>query len=144
MDIERIEKGLLNNTYWNQIICIMDRIDTRDVELAFDELMKELKKLKDLNSLVDAYKDTVDSLSLKVEALTEQMEVFYQSAREHDNQVNNLYQGYVDKAEEIAKAIDQGKEELKRRRRSSMHLTIVILLLSVVACLGIAHLIFIV
>lgn len=122
----------------------MDRIDTRDVELAFDELMKELKKLKDLNSLVDAYKDTVDSLSLKVEALTEQMEVFYQSAREHDNQVNNLYQGYVDKAEEIAKAIDQGKEELKRRRRSSMLLTIVILLLSVVACLGIAHLIFIV
>jgi hypothetical protein len=32
----------------------METIDTHEIELAFDELMKELNKLKDLNNLVDA------------------------------------------------------------------------------------------
>ena len=80
----------------------MNSIDTHDVELAFDELMRELSKLKDLNNLVDAYKDNIDSLSSKVKVLTELIESFYNSAKEHEDQVNNLYKSYVDKAEDIS------------------------------------------
>lgn len=120
----------------------MDRIDTHDVEVAFDELMKELSKLKDLNNLVDAYKDNIDTLSTKVKGLTEQIESFYNSAKEHDTQVNLLYKGYVEKAEQISAELEKRKQEFKEIGRRNMVLSIVSLVLSLLACVGLAFLIF--
>ena len=120
----------------------MDRIDTRDVELAFDELIKELKKLKDLNSLVDAYKDTVNSLSIKIRDLTEQIETFYISAKNHDDLVNGLYQEYVAKASEISNTLDDSRDELKRMENRSFLFKITVLVLLALTCVGIAYLVF--
>ena len=80
----------------------MNHIDTHDVEVAFDELIKELSKLNDLNNLVDAYKDNIDTLSTKIERVADQIQSFYNSAREHESSVNLLYKGYVYKAEQIS------------------------------------------
>ena len=120
----------------------MDRIDTHDVEVAFDELMKELSKLKDLNNLVDAYKDNIDTLSTKVKGLTEQIESFYNSAKEHDSQVNLLYKGYVEKAEQISAELEKRKQEFKEIGRRNMVLNIFSLVLALLACAGLAFLIF--
>lgn len=120
----------------------MDRIDTHDVEVAFDELMKELSKLKDLNNLVDAYKDNIDTLSTKVKGLTEQIESFYNSAKEHDSQVNLLYKGYVEKAEQISAELEKRKQEFKEIGRRNMVLSIFSLVLALLACAGLAFLIF--
>ena len=120
----------------------MDRIDTHDVEVAFDELMKELSKLKDLNNLVDAYKDNIDTLSTKIKGLTEQIESFYNSAKEHDSQVNLLYKGYVDKAEQISAELEKRKQEFKEIGRRNMVFNIISLILALLACAGMAFLIF--
>lgn len=120
----------------------MDRIDTHDVEVAFDGLMKELSKLKDLNNLVDAYKDNIDTLSTKVKGLTEQIESFYNSAKEHDSQVNLLYKGYVEKAEQISAELEKRKQEFKEIGRRNMVLSIFSLVLALLACAGLAFLIF--
>lgn len=120
----------------------MDRIDTHDVEVAFDELMKELSKLKDLNNLVDAYKDNIDTLSTKVKGLTEQIESFYNSAKEHDSQVNLLYKCYVEKAEQISAELEKRKQEFKEIGRHNMVFSIISLLLTLLACAGLAFLIF--
>jgi uncharacterized coiled-coil DUF342 family protein len=80
----------------------METIDTHEIELAFDELMKELNKLKDLNNLVDAYKENIDKLSLRTNELSRQIEIFYNKAKEHNDQVNLLYQKYVDGTREIS------------------------------------------
>jgi len=90
----------------------MEHIDTHDVEIAFDDLMKELSKLKDLNNLVNAYKDNIDTLSSKIKGLTEQIESFYNNAKEHDTQVNVLYQRYVDKAEYISAELEKHNKDL--------------------------------
>ena len=120
----------------------MDRIDTHDVEVAFDELMKELNKLKDLNNLVDAYKDNIDALSSKVKDLTEQIESFYNSAKDHDVQVNTLYKGYVDKAESISAELDKRIYEFRQIGRRNMFFNVITLILTVLACSGLAFLIF--
>jgi len=120
----------------------MDRIDTHNVEVAFDELMKELSKLKDLNNLVDAYKDNIDTLSTKVKGLTEQIESFYNSAKEHDSQVNLLYTGYVEKAEQIYAELEKRKQEFKEIGRRNMVFNIISLILALFACAGLAFLIF--
>jgi uncharacterized coiled-coil DUF342 family protein len=120
----------------------MERIDTHDVEVAFDELMKELSKLKDLNNLVDAYKDNIDTLSTRVKGLTEQIESFYNSAKEHDSQVNLLYKGYVEKAEQISAELEKRKQEFKEIGRRNMVFSIISLVLALLACAGLAFLIF--
>ena len=120
----------------------MEHIDTHDVEVAFDELMKELSKLKDLNNLVDAYKDNLDALSSKVKNLTEQIETFYNSAKEHDAQVNTLYKGYVDKAESISAELDKRIYEFRQIGRRNMFFNVITLILTVLACSGLASLIF--
>ena len=120
----------------------MDRIDTHDVEVAFDELMKELSKLKDLNNLVDAYKDNIDALSSKVKGLTEQIESFYQSAKEHDNQVNLLYKSYVDKANQISVELEKRSSEFKQEERRNRIFIVITLILGVLACVGVAFLVF--
>lgn len=120
----------------------MERIDTHDVEVAFDELMKELNKLKDLNNLVDAYKDNIDALSSKVKDLTEQIESFYNSAKEHDAQVNTLYKGYVDKAEYISAELEKRSLEFKQIGRRNTVFNVITLILCVLACSGLAYLIF--
>ena len=92
----------------------MDKIDTHQVELAFDELIGELSKLKDLNNLVDSYKDTVDILKQKVSELVEHIESFYKCAKEHDSNVNEIYNQYVCKSDEIItflKNLDSNDEE---------------------------------
>ena len=83
----------------------MEAIDTHDVEVAFDELIKELCKLKELNDLVDAYKNNIDVLSSNVNGLAAQIESFYNSAKEHDNQVNILYEKYVDEGKSISEEL---------------------------------------
>jgi uncharacterized coiled-coil DUF342 family protein len=120
----------------------MDYIDTHDVEVAFDELMKELNKLKDLNNLVDAYKDNIDALSSKVKDLTEQVESFYNSAKEHDAQVNTLYKDYVDKAEFISAELEKRSLEFKQIGRRNTIFNVITLILGVLACSGLAYLIF--
>ncbi len=120
----------------------MDSIDTHDVEVAFDELMKELSKLKDLNNLVNAYKDNIDALSSKVKDLTEQIETFYISAKEHNTQVNTLYERYVDKAESISIELEKRNLEFKRLGRKNMVFNVITLILGVLACFGLAYLIF--
>ena len=120
----------------------MEHIDTHDVEVAFDDLIKELSKLKDLNNLVDAYKDNLDALSSKVKNLTEQIETFYNSAKEHDAQVNTLYKGYVDKAESISAELDKRIHEFKQIGRRNMVINVITLILTVLACSGLASLIF--
>ena len=120
----------------------MEHIDTHDVEIAFDELMKELSKLKDLNNLVDAYKDNIDVLSSKVKDLTEQIESFYNSAKEHDAQVNALYKDYVDKAEFISAELEKRSLEFKQIGRRNTVFIIIALILGVLACSGLAYLTF--
>ena len=120
----------------------MEHIDTHDVEVAFDDLIKELSKLKDLNNLVDAYKDNIDSLSSKVKDLTEQIESFYNSAKDHDVQVNTLYKGYVDKAESISAELDKRIYEFRQIGRRNMFFNVITLILTVLACSGLASLIF--
>ena len=120
----------------------MNSIDTHDVELAFDELMRELSKLKDLNNLVDAYKDNIDSLSSKVKVLTELIESFYNSAKEHEDQVNNLYKSYVDKAEDISAELEKRNLEFKKIGRRNMVFNVISLILGILACSGLAFLIF--
>ena len=120
----------------------MEHIDTHDVEVAFDDLIKELSKLKDLNNLVDAYKDNLDALSSKVKNLTEQIETFYNSAKEHDAQVNTLYKGYVDKAESISAELDKRIYEFRQIGRRNMFFNVITLILTVLACSGLAFLIF--
>lgn len=120
----------------------MERIDTHDVEVAFDELMKELSKLKDLNNLVDAYKNNIDTLSSNVKYLTEQIESFYNSAKEHDAQVNTLYKAYVDKAESISAELDKRILELKQIGRRNRFFSVITLVLTILTCSGLAYLIF--
>ena len=120
----------------------MDHIDTHDVEVAFDELMKELSKLKDLNNLVDAYKDNIDRLSSKVKGLTEQIETFYKSAKEHDNQMNLVYKSYVDKASQISVELEKRNSEFKQIGRRNMVFNVITLILGVLACAGVAFLVF--
>ncbi len=120
----------------------MEQIDTHDVEVAFDELMKELSKLKDLNNLVDAYKDNIDVLSSNVKDLTEQIESFYNSAKEHDAQVKALYKGYVDKAESISAELEKRSFEFKQIGRRNTIFIVITLVLGVLTCSGLAYLIF--
>lgn len=120
----------------------MDHIDTHDVEIAFDDLMKELSKLKDLNNLVDAYKDNIDTLSTKVKRLTEQIELFYNCAKEHDAQVNTLYKGYVKKAESISAELEKRSLEFKQIGRRNTIFNVITLILCVLACSGLAYLIY--
>ena len=47
----------------------MKQIDTREVELAFTDLMNELKKIKDLNTIADLYKRNADSLAESIKIL---------------------------------------------------------------------------
>lgn len=120
----------------------MDHIDTHDVEIAFDDLMKELSKLKDLNNLVDAYKDNIDTLSTKVKRLTEQIELFYNCAKEHDTQMNTLYKEYVDKAESISSELEKRSLEFKQIGRRNAIINVINLILGVFACTGLVYLIF--
>lgn len=135
----------VDNRYNNSLhkqYTLMDRIDTHDVEVAFDELMKELNKLKDLNNLVDAYKDNVDALSSKINTLTEQIETFYSSAKVHESQINALYQGYADKAEFISAELDKCSLKFKQIGRRNSILIVINLFLGILACAGLANLIF--
>ncbi len=120
----------------------MDHIETHDVEVAFDELMKELNKLKDLNDLVDAYKDNIDTLSSKVKSLAEQIESFYKTANEHDSQVNLLYKGYVEKAEYISEELEKRNQEFKQIVRRNMVFNVLTLILGLLTCAGLVFLIF--
>lgn len=120
----------------------MDHIDTHDVEIAFDDLMKELSKLKDLNNLVDAYKDNIDTLSTKVKRLTEQIELFYNCAKEHDTQMNTLYKEYVDKAESISAELEKRSLEFRQIGRRNTIFNVITLILCVLACSGLAYLIY--
>lgn len=120
----------------------MDPINTHDVELAFEDLMQELSKLKDLNNLVDAYKDNVDALTSNISRLTEQIESYYHSANEHDEQVNILYNNYLDTAKKISVEIETSNQKFRKLRRRNLTLHIFALVLGVIACTGLAFLIF--
>lgn len=120
----------------------MNHIDTHDVEVAFDELIKELSKLKDLNNLVDAYKDNIDTLCKKTKGLSEQIQAFYNSAKEHESAVNILYNGYADKAKEISVELDKQCQKLYRTARRCTTFNILTFILSLFACAGVAFLIF--
>ena len=73
-----------------------------------------MSKLKDLNNLVDAYKGNIDTLSTKTNGLAEQIQSFYNSAREQERTVNLLYKGYVDKAELICVELGKYSQEFKK------------------------------
>ena len=95
----------------------MDHIDTHDIEIAFDDLIKELNKLKDLNDLVDAYKDSIDRMSKKTNDLLNMVEVFYKNAQEHENKVNALYSKYVDGTSQIQEFLAKEKSDTDSYRR---------------------------
>lgn len=120
----------------------MEHIDTHNVELAFDDLIKELSKLKELNDLVDAYKDNIDTLSSNIKGLTSQLESFYISAKEHNDKVNLLYQKYVDEAERILAELEKRNLEFRHIERRNMVFRIITLILGILACAGLAFLIF--
>jgi hypothetical protein len=111
----------------------METIDTHEIELAFDELMKELNKLKDLNNLVDAYKENIDKLSLRTNELSRQIEIFYNKAKEHNDQVNLLYQKYVDGTREISESLDRESRRFKRMATRNTWLSISILIILVLS-----------
>lgn len=121
----------------------MDHIDTHDVEVAFDELIKELSTLKDLNNLVDAYKDNIDTLSMKIMGLAEQIHSFYNSAREHENTVKRQYERYVDTAEQISAELEECSHEFKKIARRNMIFNIITLILALLSCVGLMFLIFV-
>lgn len=120
----------------------MEHIDTHNVELAFDDLIKELSKLKELNDLVDAYKDNIDTLSSNIKGLTSQLESFYISAKEHNDKVNLLYQKYVDEAARILAELEKRNLEFRHIERRNMVFRIITLILGILACAGLAFLIF--
>lgn len=120
----------------------MNHIDTHDVEVAFDELIKELSKLKDLNNLVDAYKDNIDTLSTKIERVADQIQSFYNSAREHESSVNLLYKGYVYKAEQISVELGKYSLEFKKIARRNMIFNIITLVITLLSFVGLMFLIF--
>lgn len=111
----------------------METIDTHEIELAFDELMKELNKLKDLNNLVDAYKENIDKLSLRTNELSRQIEIFYNKAKEHNDQVNLLYQKYVDGTREISESLDRESRKFERMATRNTWLSISILIILVLS-----------
>lgn len=111
----------------------METIDTHEIELAFDELMKELNKLKDLNNLVDAYKENIDKLSLRTNELSRQIEIFYNKAKEHNDQVNLLYQKYVDGTREISESLDRESRRFERMATRNTWLSISILIILVLS-----------
>lgn len=111
----------------------METIDTHEIELAFDELMKELNKLKDLNNLVDAYKENIDKLSLRTNELSRQIEIFYNKAKEHNDQVNLLYQKYVDGTREISESLDRESRRFNRMATRNTWLSISILIILVLS-----------
>lgn len=121
----------------------MNHIDTHDVEVAFDELIKELSKLKDLNNLVDAYRDNIDTLSTKIKGLAEQIHTFCNSAREHESTVRSLYESYVDKAEQISAELGKYSHEFKKIARRNMIFNIITLILALLSCIGLMFLIFV-
>jgi len=49
----------------------MERINTRDVEKAFGDLISELQNVKDLSQLASTYKDTADKLAKDFQKLSE-------------------------------------------------------------------------
>lgn len=111
----------------------METIDTHEIELAFDELMKELNKLKDLNNLVDAYKENIDKLSSRTNELSRQIEIFYNKAKEHNDQVNLLYQKYVDGTREISESLDRESRKFERMATRNTWLSISILIILVLS-----------
>ena len=111
----------------------METIDTHEIELAFDELMKELNKLKDLNNLVDAYKENIDKLSLRTNELSRQIEIFYNKAKEHNDQVNLLFQKYVDGTREISESLDRESRKFERMATRNTWLSISILIILVLS-----------
>ena len=144
----------------------MEHIDTHDIELAFDDLMGELSKIKELNSLVDSYKDNVDELSACVEKLSTHLDVFYRKAKEYNEQVDSMYHKYADEtssfAEKLTSQLDvfysKVKEhdeqannlyqkyvsetfELKEMARSSRNINVVTLILAIIACIGLGYMI---
>ena len=108
------------------------RIDIHK-KIAFDELMKELNKLKDLNNLVDAYKENIDKLSLRTNELSRQIEIFYNKAKEHNDQVNLLYQKYVDGTREISESLDRESRRFNRMATRNTWLSISILIILVLS-----------
>lgn len=121
----------------------MDHIDTHDIELAFDDLITELNKLKNLNDLVDAYKNNIDLMSKKTNNLVNQIEVFYNNAKEHDDKVNALYSKYVDGTKQIQDFLTKESKYLYTFKRRNIRINTAILTFTVLnfICL-LFHLIF--
>ena len=92
----------------------MNHIDTHDVEVAFDELIKELSKLKDLNNLVDATKDNIDTLSTKIERV----------------------------ADHISEELGKYSLEFKKIARRNMIFNIITLVIALLSFVGLMFLIF--
>lgn len=47
----------------------MKQIDTQEIQLAFNDLMKELNTIKDLNTIADLHKQNADSLAKSIKDL---------------------------------------------------------------------------
>lgn len=114
----------------------MNHIDTHDIELAFDDLIKELNKLKNLNDLVDAYKDNIDLMSQKTNNLVNQIEIFYNNAKEHDDKVNALYSKYADGTNQILDFLTKESTNLDNFKRRNIRINTAILTFTVLNFIG--------
>lgn len=76
----------------------MKPIDTHEVELAFTDLMNELKKIKDLNTIADSYKRNADSLA-------ESIKILLDVSQKNNQNYSMLVQETLDKLNEQVKSI---------------------------------------
>lgn len=120
----------------------METIDTHEVELAFDSLMKELDKIKNLNDLIDSYKGNVDSLSKLIVELADEIKVFYDKAKERDEVVREQYSHYAKLTKELSELLDNKVLEFKKINRGNVVFHIILTVLGLVTCTGIAYMIF--
>lgn len=80
-------------------------MDTHQIEEAFEDLMSELQKVKNINESAEEYKSHVSKL-------TDQLELFYKSAKENNIRIKTIADDACLKLSESAEIINSSANSL--------------------------------